>query len=224
MGRISDTLLTRSRLRDVVILLSIGSALFYPVTVAEEVISLLLLIAGAFLHYVTKGVLIRNEVLCKEGIYSVVRHPYYMANYLVDSSFCLLSGNPYLLLLYPFLFFWCYGSTIRTEENTLTEAHGGSSMGYMLTTPQVFPDRYSIYRFGHILDGFSSKRISHKEMARIIRFFAMGLLILTIHRVTWHAFETGDLHSVMDIEVILFLLIVALLYAINLLVLATRRR
>jgi protein-S-isoprenylcysteine O-methyltransferase Ste14 len=62
------------------------------------------LAVGSLLHFVVKGVLIRNSVLCKDGIYSVVRHPYYLANYIIDSSFCLITGNMYLVFMYPFLF------------------------------------------------------------------------------------------------------------------------
>jgi protein-S-isoprenylcysteine O-methyltransferase Ste14 len=53
-----------------------------------------------------------------------VRHPYYLANYLIDTAFCLLSGNSYLLLAYPFLFFWSYGPTFRKEETALKGRHG----------------------------------------------------------------------------------------------------
>ena len=63
--------------------------------------------------------MIRNRVLCTQGAYAVVRHPYYLANYLIDIGFCLASGNVYLVLAYPFLFFWAYGPTLRSEESLL---------------------------------------------------------------------------------------------------------
>ena len=97
--------LTRSGVRDLVILLCAVSAVFYTPSAVQVGVGFFLLFLGSFIHFVSKGVLIRNEVLCKDGIYSIVRHPYYLANYLVDSGFCVLSGNSYLLLIYPFLFF-----------------------------------------------------------------------------------------------------------------------
>ena len=88
------------------------------------VIGFCLLAIGCFLHIVAKGVLIRNVVLCNRGIYAVVRHPYYLANYLIDSSLCVLSGNLYLVAAYPFLFFWSYGPTLRKEESFLASKYG----------------------------------------------------------------------------------------------------
>lgn len=173
--------LTRSGLRDAVLLLCVVSAAFFPLSAVQVAIALFLLFLGSFIHFLTKGVLIRNEVLCTEGIYRLVRHPYYLANYLIDSSFCVLSGNCYLLLLYPFLFFWSYGPTFRKEEQTLTDKHGSRSVAYLLGTPPVFPDRHSVLD-ARLFAGFSWKRISGKEVARILRFYAMAPLIAAIHR------------------------------------------
>lgn len=170
--------LTRSRLRDVVFILSLACALFFDVTRVELAVALLLLILGIFIHFVTKGVLIRNEVLCRDGIYSIVRHPYYLANFLVDSCFCVLSGSHYLVLLYPFLFFWSYGPTMRKEERNLEGWYPTPFLSYVLDTPGVFPDRQSIRNIGQLFAGFSPKRVSAKEIARIIRFCAMAILIV----------------------------------------------
>ena len=131
--------LNRSNLRDITIIVALISSLVYNLDVVRLLISFLLLSFGCFFHYVTKGVLIRNVVLCKDGTYSVVRHPYYMANYLIDSAFCLLSGNVYLLLVYPFLFYWSYGPTIRKEESVLAGIHGEEFLRYSLDVPQIFP-------------------------------------------------------------------------------------
>lgn len=223
MAKGTENFLTRSGLRDVVILLSLASALYYPVTKGALIGAVILLVAGSFLHYLTKGVLIRNEVLCKDGIYSIVRHPYYMANYLIDLSFCLFSGNPYLLLAYPFLFFWSYGPTFRMEEKTLKEKHGDASTVYMLATPPVFPDRQSIRRVGQLFEGFSSKRISRKEIARIVRFYAMAALILVLHNVRWQDLRSEGLSFLFDASIFLLLLLAVLFYCASLMILASKR-
>jgi len=212
--------LTRSGLRDAVLLLSAASAFFYPLTPVATGAAFFLLLLGSFMHFLTKGVLIRNEVLCRDGIYGIVRHPYYLANYLVDSSFCVFSGNAYLLLLYPFLFFWSYGPTFRKEERTLTEMHGEASVAYMLSTPPVFPDRRSV-RGARPLAGFSWRRISGKEVARITRFYAVALLILVIHRRP--PGEVG-LGFVRTPGTLVLLALSALLYAAGLVILKLRHR
>jgi hypothetical protein len=212
--------LTRSGLRDVVLLLSAASAFFCPLTAAGTGVALFLLLLGSFIHFLTKGVLIRNEVLCREGIYGVVRHPYYLANYLIDSSFCVLSGNRYLLLLYPFLFFWSYGPTFRKEEGTLTAMHGDASVDYVLGTPPVFPDRHSV-RNARPFAGFSWRRISGKEVARITRFYAMTCIILVIHR---KAPGAADLSFLRLPGTLALLSLAALLYAAGLVILKLRKR
>jgi hypothetical protein len=173
--------LTRSRLRDTVFVFSFGYALFFHVSNIETGIAFFLLSLGTFIHFVTKGVLIRNQVLCREGIYSIVRHPYYLANFLVDSCFCVIGGFHFVVLVYPFLFFWSYGPTMRKEERDLRGWYPESFREYALDTPQVFPDRRSIRNIGSFFAGFSVSRVSAKEMARIVRFYAMAALILFAH-------------------------------------------
>jgi hypothetical protein len=206
-------MLTRSGLRDVVILLSVGSACLFHAGVTAAVVSLVLLEAGCLIHVVSKGVLIRNQVLCRDGIYSIVRHPYYLANYLIDTSFCVLSGNPYLVLIYPFLFFWSYGPTFRQEEATLMERHADAAIAHLLGTPGVFPDRHSIFQAGRFFEGFSRSRLSAKEVGRNIRFHAMWLLILAFSLVRWDDVRGigrgGSLPAPVVLIIIVFLLYVA---------------
>jgi len=213
--------LTRSGLRDAVMLLSIASAVFCAVTTAEISLAFSLLLLGSFVHFLSKGVLIRNEVLCTEGIYRIIRHPYYLANFLIDSSFCLIGGNHYLVLLYPFLFFWSYGPTLRKEEGTLTERHGDSSVAYLLSTPPIFPDRRSIQHVRRLFAGFSLTRISGKEVARIVRFYAMALLIPAFHQ----GGGKMSLTEVLSDRGMLMLLAAALLlYGVSFTILKLRKR
>ncbi len=175
--------LTRSNLRDLVIILSFASSMFYLQNATIVAIGFVMLAIGGFVHVLAKGVLIRNVVLCDRGIYSVIRHPYYLANYLVDYSFCMLSGNPYLLALYPFLFFWAYGPTMRGEEAFLASRHGDSFRESSFAIPQVFPDNDSLKCLKGVFEGFSFRRISVKECVRITRFCSTGFAIMLVHSV-----------------------------------------
>ena len=173
-------LIHRGNLRDIVVVVSCILALFYPVNGTKTVISLLLLAAGCFLHLLVKGVLIRNTVLCKEGIYRLSRHPYYTSNYVIDLSFCLLSGNTYLLLAYPFLFFWAYGPSFIKEESYLSSKFEEYSQ-YRLETPQVLPDGRVLGHWRDFLRGFSIKRVTRNELARVIRFWTIACFMLLLH-------------------------------------------
>lgn len=181
MVRHGRNVLNRSKLRDVVLLCCFVSALMYGVSNTCIVIGFTMLAAGCFLHVVAKGTLIRNVVLSNRGLYGVVRHPYYLANYLIDSSFCVLSGNLYLPLVYPFLFFWAYGPTLRNEEGLLNEKHGAAFLDDSFMIPQVFPDTGSFSGLNKLFEGFSLKRITAKECSRVAKFFSIGFAITLIH-------------------------------------------
>jgi hypothetical protein len=175
--------LTRRNLRDLIIVLSLGSAPFFATGIASTCIALGMLGLGCFIHFVSKGTLIRNIVLSKEGIYQAMRHPYYFANFLIDWSFCQLSGNHFLVLLYPFLFFYSYGPTLRKEEQVLFARHGDTFIKNSLETPRVFPDAGSFGGIKTIFNGFSARRITAKECSRITKLCGIGLLLVLINKI-----------------------------------------
>jgi protein-S-isoprenylcysteine O-methyltransferase Ste14 len=172
--------LTRSNLRTLVVLIAIVSSFFFRISTARITIALAIIVAGCLLHLVVKGTLIRNVVLCDKGIYSAIRHPYYLANYLVDTGFCLLSGNVYLLLLYPFLYFWAYGPSMRHEEALLSSTHPEAYAEYTSAVPQVFPERGSLAEWKTMLSWFSVGRISGKERFRVVKFLAIAVFIAVV--------------------------------------------
>ncbi len=206
-----NSFINRSNLRDFVFILCITSSFFYNTHTLNIILGTLMLLLGCFLHFVTKGVLIRNTVLCKTGIYSIVRHPYYLSNFLIDNSFCLISGNQYLLLFYPFLFFWAYGLTLRKEEKFLGSIYNDSYFNYCLEIPQLFPDPKSAKNSLNIFDGFSMQRITLKEYARIIRFFCMFMLLILIHHLKEQlVFSKVFYKNLANIDKILAITIIAL--------------
>lgn len=191
--------------------------IFTPPT-PEVVLALGFLGAGSLLHIVTKGQLIRNVVLCRTGVYGMVRHPYYLANYLIDSAICLLSGNIYLVALYPFFFFWAYGPTFEKEEAYLASEHGDLFYQHVAGTPQVFPHSGSIPGWKNLLGGFSLKRITLKEWARTARFWSVALFIMSIHEVRIEGLQT--LYKGYDLDAFLLFGLVATLSVTSFILLA----
>jgi protein-S-isoprenylcysteine O-methyltransferase Ste14 len=181
MVRPERSILNRSKLRDIILLCCFASTLIYSVNNTGIIIGFVMLVLGCFLHIVAKGILVRNIVFTNRGLYRIVRHPYYFANYLIDSGFCVLSGNPYLLLVYPFLFFWAYGPTLRNEEKLLNEKHGATFLNDSFIIPQVFPDSSSLRGLKRLFESFSLKRITTKECSRVARFSSLGFAIILIH-------------------------------------------
>jgi hypothetical protein len=220
-------LITRSILRDIVLCACCASALFWYAGTGRVVTGFALLVIGSLLHVLSKGILVRNTVLCDKGIYGFVRHPYYLANYLIDSGFCVLSGNAYLLLIYPFLFFWAYGPTLRKEEALLGSLHEAAFASHSARVPQVFPDRASLRDWRTVLDGFSRRRITWKESGRIARFWSLGFLILLIHELRADGF-VGLLDLVrptrMNYDETLSAALVVLLYGVSWLLISRSRK
>ncbi len=176
----AENKLYRGNVRDIIIVLSLISAIFFPITYTRIAVGLCVLVIGTLLHILTKATLIRNRVLCQDGVYRICRHPYYLSNFIVDMSFCLLSGNIYLVFVYPFVFFWAYGPTFNFEENKLFAKHPEEFVPYLLNTPQVFPYLGSFREFSTILNDASMGRVSRKEWVRISRFWIVAMVILLV--------------------------------------------
>lgn len=173
--------LHRGNLRDIIIVLAVISSLFLPTNWPAMYVGLAVLAVGTGLHVLVKGQLIREVALCTEGTYALARHPYYLANFIIDTGFCLLSGNIYLVAVYPFLFFWAYGPTFREEEAVLASIHGEKFHAYKERVPQVFPHALSFKSWKTITASFSHKRVSPVECKRICRFWYVGMLIPLLH-------------------------------------------
>ncbi len=183
-------LLNRGNLRDVIIVLAIIFSLAgHEPDLIGYLFPLGVLTAGCFLHFIVKGQLIRNVVLCTEGTYAIVRHPYYLANFLVDCSFCLLSLNLYLIVAYPFLFFWAYGPHVRQEEQSLARKHPEQFYTYSTSVPQIFPDSNSIRNVKKLLKNTSFNRITSNEIKRISRFFAVACFIILCQEIKKDGWE-----------------------------------
>lgn len=111
--------------------------------------------------------------------------------YLIDWSFCLLSGSLFLVVFYPFAFFWAYGPTIRKEEAILFDLHSEAYLKDSFKIPQVFPDSASATTIKNLFDGFSLKRVSLKEYGRILKFCSIAFLLATIDTVKIDGFIEG---------------------------------
>jgi hypothetical protein len=224
MAKLERRILNRSKLRDVVLLCCFASTLIYSVNKAATIVGFTMLVLGCFLHMVAKGILVRNVVLTNRGLYRIVRHPYYFANYLIDSSFCVLSGNPYLLLVHPFLFFWAYGPTLRNEEKLLNEKHGAVFLNDSFIIPQVFPDSGSLDSLKKLFESFSLKRITAKECSRVARFSSMGFAIILMHELKPEGLSGLEhllIPTVHDYDEFVFMLVATTLFLFSLLIIKT---
>lgn len=137
-----------------------------------------LLLLGAALHFWSKGCLTRNWPLTTCGPYWLVRHPFYLANFVVDEGICVLSGNLWLVVLYTVGFLLVYIPTIRKEEAFLASAHADAYLTYSRRVPALIP--YRLHKvFG--TQGFAWANIRREqEISRLLRILAIPSYFVTV--------------------------------------------
>lgn len=119
----------------------------------------------------------KAKVLNTTGIYSLVRHPLYVGNFLIWAGIGIYTYDPvYLLLL--ILIFWIYYERIMyAEERFLEEKFGHELAEWAEKVPAFFP-RWQGYRPPD--RPFSIKKVLRKEysgfMATVIGFVYVAFL------------------------------------------------
>jgi len=83
----------------------------------------------------------RAEVLNTKGMYSMVRHPLYLGNFLMWLGVLMFSRHPWLILSGS-IFYWSYYLLIMfTEENFLRGKFGELYLKWSEGRPAVFPNK-----------------------------------------------------------------------------------
>ena len=88
----------------VAVALAVGTLYFRSTTARSIVAGLPLLLAGVCLHTWAKGCLRQNRVVATIGPYRFVRHPFYLANALIDFALAVMAGWLPLVIVLPV---WC---------------------------------------------------------------------------------------------------------------------
>jgi len=103
------------------------------------------LIRALVIGFTPKGTSGRNtskqvaEVLNSKGIYSVVRHPLYLGNYLMWLGIILYVNNVWFAIVCSLLFWVYYERIMFAEEQFLKGKFGESYTKWSLTAPPFFP-------------------------------------------------------------------------------------
>jgi len=78
------------------------------------------------------------------GLYSIIRNPIYIGNYLIFLGFLIFSGNILVLALGSILFFIYYYLIILAEENFLKQKFDNEYEGFLKSTPRFIPKSLKI--------------------------------------------------------------------------------
>ena len=152
------------------------------------------LVLGVLLHVWAKGCLRQNRVVAMGGPYRFVRHPFYLANALIDASIAVMSNWWLLQIALPIWWLAVYIPVIRGEERFLLESFPNYA-DYRCKVPCLIPWRRPWPARG---EGFSWRNpniVSGQELPRALRALAYPLLLyvgLLLRRDRW-SFSTSGL-------------------------------
>lgn len=176
------------------IVLFIGTALylrteFYPETfileetpykIYYETTALIISLAGLFVRIYTVGYTPKNtsgrntsqgqlaDTLNTTGIYSIVRHPLYLGNFLMWLGPAMLTGHFWFMIAF-ILFYWVYYERIMfAEEQFLRKKFGTKYLDWSIKTPAFIP---SFKNFKKSDLPFSWKKVLKKEKNGLFALF-----------------------------------------------------
>lgn len=107
------------------------------------------------------------DTLNTTGMYSVVRHPLYFANFIVFISFILLFKSLLLVLVMGLAYFLYYERIMMAEEKFLEEKYGERYRAWAAETPAFLPR----------LSGFVRPALSFSWRSALLREFHTFFLI-----------------------------------------------
>lgn len=120
---------------------------------------------------------LKAENLNTSGLYSIVRNPLYVGNFLIYNGVLLAFASPAALLLFNAFFLVNYYFIIHSEECFLEKQFGDEYRAYKAQVPRVIP-RLSLYRRNDY--PFSAAKAVVRERGTTfywVLFYAVALLV-----------------------------------------------
>jgi protein-S-isoprenylcysteine O-methyltransferase Ste14 len=147
-------------------------------------ISLIGVIIRAYtVGYAAKGTSGRNtkegqiaETLNTTGIYSTVRNPLYLGNFIIMLGQILLLRSPWCTLVYVLSFWLYYERIIMAEEDFLKKKFGSAYENFARLTPAFIPN-FSLWKKTALTYSlkFMIRKESHGFVVMMLIFAALGL-------------------------------------------------
>ncbi len=146
------------------------------------------------------------EALNTKGIYSMVRHPLYLGNYLMWIGIVIFTGNIYYVIIVSLLFWIYYERIMYAEERFLERKFGNQYMDWASRIPAFIP---SAKQYDKADISFSLKTSLRREYsgvsATIIGFIFVEFLRLSFlnEKLMWNNSLTISLVVALSISLIL---------------------
>ena len=161
------------------------------------VVGILVSVAGMWVRAYTIGTTPRGtsgrntkeqvaNTLNTTGIYSVVRHPLYLGNYLMWAGLLIFIGSVPLLIIVSLLYWLYYERIMFAEECFLEKQFGQTFIDWSMTIPPFLP---KLRGFQKSSIPFSFKAVLRREYAG---FFAMALCYVLMDYMRAYGIATVD--------------------------------
>ena len=121
--------------------------------------------------------------LNSKGIYSIVRHPLYLGNYLMWAGFLLFTFDILLFIIVSLVFWLYYERIMYAEERYLEKQFGDSYIDWSLKVPAFIP---AFKQFEKSDIPFSLRTVLRREYTG---FFAMVLMYTVVDYITAYRFD-----------------------------------
>jgi protein-S-isoprenylcysteine O-methyltransferase Ste14 len=108
------------------------------------------------------------DALNTTGIYSVVRHPLYLGNFLMWLGICFLTGNLWFIVAFCLLYWVYYERIMFAEEQFLSRKFGTVYKEWAGKTPAFLPD-FRLFVKPSL--SFSWKKVLKKEKNGLLALF-----------------------------------------------------
>lgn len=164
--------------------------------------------AGLLVRVVTVGYTPKNtsgrntaggqvaDTLNTKGIYSIVRNPLYLGNYLMWLGVAMLTQNIWFILVFSLVFWIYYERIVYAEEAFLREKFGKVYLDWASKTPPFLPRSLKLEKAEF---PFSWKKVLKKEknglFALFLVFYLLELVRVYIGEGSWIISETWLLYG-----------------------------
>ncbi|TXC81685.1 methyltransferase family protein [Luteibaculum oceani] len=126
------------------------------------------------------------DTLNTSGIYSLIRNPLYLGNYLMWVAVAMLTGNIWFVLLFTLGFWMFYERIIFAEETFLRRKFGEAYLNWASKTPIFLPKHFNYQKPSY---SFSWKKVIKKEKNGLFALF----LLFWIFQLLGDYVKTGEL-------------------------------
>jgi len=158
-----------------------------------------LLVLGIALQIYAKGCLQQDQVLAVSGPYGFVRHPFYLANLLIDASIAVMSGWWPLMLVFPLWWLAVYLPVMAQEDRHLATLFPNDYPAYRKAVPALLPFRRPV---AGAAGGFSWKNRNIAEdtvIPRALRFLSFPLILFLAQEIKGGGIRTLAVPTTADL-------------------------